>query len=92
MLVPENLVQHELIGLQVEVVKSSHHGYVGIQGLVIDETQKMLVISDGLRRKAVPKQTNVFQFTLPDGVVVEVDGKVIVGRPEDRVKKIPRRW
>jgi ribonuclease P protein subunit POP4 len=92
MLSPENLVQHELIGLQVEVVRSSHPGYIGIRGIVIDETQKMLVISNGSSRKAVPKQTNVFQFTLPDGTIVEVDGKVIVGRPEDRVKRIPRRW
>ncbi|MBS7643147.1 ribonuclease P protein component 1 [Candidatus Bathyarchaeota archaeon] len=92
MLSPENLIRHELIGLQVEIVKSSHPGYIGIRGIVIDETQKMLMISDGSRRKAVPKQTSVFKFTLPNGVVVEVDGKVIVGRPEDRVKKIPRRW
>jgi ribonuclease P protein subunit POP4 len=41
----------------------------------------------------VVKDSSVFHFTMPDGTIVEVDGKVILGRPEDRLKKkIKRRW
>lgn len=82
-----NITRHELIGLQANVVKSPHPGHVGIKGKVVDETRNMLVISDGGKKKWVSKNVAVFHFTLPDGSVVEVDGRLIVGRPVSRVKK-----
>ncbi len=90
---PENLVRHELIGLDVKIVKSSDPTLVGVEGQVINETKNTLVIRkrDG-REIRVEKKNCVFHFTLPDGSVVEVDGKVIQGRPEDRIKKrFPRK-
>jgi len=87
------ILQHELIGLNARVVKSLHPDYVGIAGRVIDESRNTLVIRHENKRKTVTKRVAVFHFTMPDGTVIEVDGKAIVGRPEDRVKKrIRRRW
>jgi len=43
------------------------------------------------KRRVVIKDTAIFDFVMPDGTVVEIDGKVIIGRPEDRIKKRPRR-
>ena len=63
---PRNLARHELIGLEGKVVKSSHKGYVGIKGLVVDETRNMLVfLSPEGRFKRVPKQVSTFRFKLP---------------------------
>ncbi|MCD6263998.1 ribonuclease P protein subunit [Candidatus Bathyarchaeota archaeon] len=48
-------------------------------------------MEDGGRDKVVVKETSTFRFTLPSGVVVEVEGKYLVGRPEDRVKRRVRK-
>ena len=87
------ILQHEFIGLRAKVVRSPNRYYRGISGKVIDETRNTLVILHKGRRKTIIKELAVFYFTLPDGTVVEIDGRMIVGRPEDRVKKrIRRRW
>ena len=91
MTVTPSILQSEFIGLEAEVVRSSNKSQVGIRGKVLDETQKTLTISHKDKEKRVAKETSTFQFTLPDRTVVEVDGKVIVGRPEDRAKKTVRR-
>ena len=89
---PRNLVRHELIGLEAEVVKSCCKSYVGLAGRVMDETKNTLLILSGGKFKRVPKNNSTFRFKLPDGKVVEVEGWRIAGRPEDRVKKTSRRW
>jgi len=86
-----NIVQHEFIGLETKVIKSSNPHVVGITGRVVDETRNTLTILHNGERKVVIKDTAVFDFVMPDGTVVEMDGKVIMGRPEDRIKKRPRR-
>jgi len=86
-------VQGELIGLNAKVVKSTNPSYVGLSGRVIDETRNTLVIRHENVDKVVVKSVSVFHFTAKDGTVVEVDGNIITGRPEDRVKKrLRRRW
>jgi len=85
------VTQSELIGLDVKVTKSTNRDSVGISGKIIDETRNTLVIRQNNSDKIVPKETTVFQFTLSNGDVVEVEGNAIMGRPEDRVKKKPRR-
>ena len=86
-----NIVQHEFIGLETKVIKSSNPHVVGITGRVVDETRNTLTIFHNGERKVVIKDTAVFDFVMHDGTVIEIDGKVIMGRPEDRVKKRPRR-
>lgn len=87
------IVQSELIGLKGRVVKSSNPSCVGISGVVVDETRNTLVIRQDNRDRVVVKDQAVFQFTLSDGTILEVEGSAIVGRPEDRVKKqVRRRW
>ncbi len=93
MRITPSILQHELIGLNAKVVKSVHPNYVGIAGRVMDETRNTLIIRYENKRKIVAKNAVVFYFTMPDGTVVEIDGKEIVGRPENRIKKrIRRRW
>jgi len=87
------IAQGELIGLHAKIVKSTNPSNTGISGKVIDETQNTIVIKQNANNKTIIKETAVFQFTLPSGTVVEVEGTTILGRPENRVKKKPkRRW
>ncbi len=93
MITPQNIFRHELVGLNVEVVKSSHEGFTGIKGEVIDETKNTIKVEDveGCE-KIIPKNVVTFHFTLPDNAVVEIDGSIIVARPEDRIKKKFRKF
>lgn len=91
MSVSPSVVQHEFIGLVTTVVKSSNPSVVGICGRVVDETRNTFIILHGSEEKVVIKDTAVFDFVLSDGTVVEIDGNVMMGRPEDRIKKRPRR-
>jgi len=93
MIVAPSLLQHELIGLETRVIRSLNRSQIGIRGKVLDETQKTLTILHDNKEKRIVKETSTFLFTLPDKTVVKVDGKVLIGRPEDRVKKpIKRSW
>jgi len=93
MISSENIILHELIGLESMVMASSNPTSKGIKGIVVDETKNTLVIEQDDVRKRIIKQDSVFRFKLPNGTILEIDGSAIIGRPEDRVKKkIKRRW
>jgi ribonuclease P protein subunit POP4 len=69
----------------VRVLNDSNPSNINIKGKVVDETKNTLIIqSTGLKR--VAKKNATFKFSL-DGVAVKVEGKTLIGRPEDRVKK-----
>jgi ribonuclease P protein subunit POP4 len=80
-----NVRKHELIGLQVAVLRSPDPSLVGVRGLVVDETRNTLVVEAAGREKRVPKEGTRFRFEVQGGV--EVDGDEILFRPEDRTKK-----
>jgi ribonuclease P protein subunit POP4 len=90
---PQNLVRHELCGLAVRIKGSTDSTHKGLAGKVIDETYNTLKIEtkEG-KEKVIPKSNTVFIFTLPNKVKVMVEGKVLIGRPEDRIKKKIARW
>jgi len=101
MLSSKTLARHELIGLKVEVVESTNKSQIGAIGTVIDETRQTLTIE--LEKKKIAsiqkptersyvKDQCSFRFTLPNGEKVRVDGKVLVARPEDRIKKKLKKW
>lgn len=83
----QNVLRHELIGLEVRVTNSSDPGLIGIYGTIVDETRDMFVIEQAGKPKIVPKATAIFMITLPSGEDVEVDGARLVARPEKRVRK-----
>ena len=82
----KNIIRHELIGLEAQVVVSADPTLLGTYGKVIDETRDMLVIEHMSVAKIVPKEGSKFEIKLPDGEKVVVDGKKLIGRPEERVK------
>ena len=93
MKITPDLLQQEFVGLDAKVVKSSNPSQIGISGKIIKETRNTLVILHKNVEKTVIKDVAVFHLITPNGTVVEMDGKAIVGRPENRLKKrIRRRW
>lgn len=91
MMVKPSIVQHEFIGLEATVVKNSNPSIMGLSGRIVDESRNTFTILQDDNRKVVVKDISVFNFVMPDGTIVEIDGKVLKGRSEDRIKKRPRR-
>lgn len=87
MITSKNVFYHELIGLYSEVVNSSNKFLIGISGNIIDETKKTISIETDNGIKIIPKDISVFHLFLPNGEWVEIEGKILVSRPEDRIKK-----
>ena len=87
-----NVLRHELIGLQVGVVRSRNPSHRSVEGFIVDESMKTLIIEQDGKAKRIPKRDATFIIKLPGGQV-EIEGAALYGRPEDRVKKkIKRRW
>lgn len=91
MKVTSDVIRGEFIGTEAKVAGSSHRANVGISGKIVDETRNTFTILHGGKRKVVPKETSVFHFMFPDKTVVEIYGRLLTGRPEDRLKKMVRR-
>jgi len=88
MITPKNIFRHEIIGLKVKIAESPHKDFKGLTGKIIDETKNTLKLElkDG-REVTIPKDVAIFHFQLPDGQRVEINGQILVGRPEERIKK-----
>jgi ribonuclease P protein subunit POP4 len=92
MKITPDVVRCEFIGTQAKIHRSSHPENIGISGRVVDETRNTFSILQKTKCKIVAKQSSVFCFKFSDGTVVEIDGRILVGRPEDRLKKSIRRF
>lgn len=90
-LTARNILRHELLGLKVRAKPLK--GAVEHQGEVVEETRNMLklLLPNG-RIISLPKEAYRFEFTLPSGERVLVEGVMLIGRPEERLKKKVRRW
>lgn len=87
----DNFTLHELIGLTTGVACSSNPEHLVIRGIIVDETKNTLLVFDGVRKRMIPKDTAIFNFILPDKSTAEVDGKKIIGRPDERIKVVRRK-
>jgi len=85
MITPQNVLRHELIGLDVLVSGATNPSHRKVSGRIIDETRNLLVIETACGVKRIPKMRSTFQVILPGGVRVEIDGSVMVLAPERRI-------
>ncbi len=83
----KNVMQHELIGLEAHIIGSSDPTLLGVHGKILDETRGMLVIEHSSKAKVTPKSGSTFEIKLPNGEKMVLDGKKLVGRPEERVRR-----
>jgi ribonuclease P protein subunit POP4 len=93
MKVTPDIISGEFIGTEGTISKSRHKAYVGMMGEVIDETKNTFTIMHKGKAKSIVKDQALFNFKFSNGTIVEIEGKLLVGRPEDRLKKsIKRLW
>jgi ribonuclease P protein subunit POP4 len=93
MKITPDIIRGEFIGAEGKVAKSQHSDYLGLSGKVINETKNTFTILHAGKAKSIIKSLAVFHFKFSDGTIVEIDGKLLAGRPEDRLKKsIKRLW
>jgi ribonuclease P protein subunit POP4 len=88
------LIRGELIGLRVSIARAKNKSLEGIKGKVVDETKNLLVIQTKRGEKKILKEQAIFRFEL-EGKLIEVNGRLLVGRPEERLKKklkLRSRW
>ncbi|MBI5061712.1 MAG: ribonuclease P protein subunit [Candidatus Aenigmarchaeota archaeon] len=88
---PRNIKQHELIGLDCEVVSALNASHIGLRGRIVDETLKTMILKKKDEKKRIPKKGSIFRLVL-GGVRVDLEGDHILARPEDRIKKTTKRW
>ena len=89
---PQNILRHELIGLTVKLSDAKNPAIKGVRGAVVDETKNTLKILSSRGPLMIPKNIATFRFNLPDGVQVDVDGRRLAARPENRLKTRVKRW
>jgi ribonuclease P protein subunit POP4 len=93
MKITPDIIRHEFVGTQARIVQSRHIGYLGLAGPVIAETKNTLTLIHQGQPKSVIKDSASFDFEFNDGTTVNIDGKLLVGRSEDRLKKsVKRLW
>lgn len=81
-----------LYTLEVEILFSNLKELIGVKGKIINETSKTLIIQTHSKTIQIPKENSVFLITLPNGKKIRVDGTILTGRPEQRLKKQPKFW
>lgn len=87
----KNILKHELIGLETEVVNPTNKNQEGIHGKLINETRDTIVIETGQGDKRITKKNTDFRFFLPNKNI-KVKGCYLIGRPEDRIKNKISKW
>lgn len=103
-IIPSTLIYHELIGLEVKVIRSTNPVFIGTLGRVIGETKNMLIIENSQsREKKIPKADSEFLFRIPaelsekgrrSDTFVKIQGNLLLSQPENRIKNIKklRKW
>ena len=93
MKITPDIIRYEFIGTQAKIAQSAHAGYLGLAGPVVAETKNTLTLIHQGQPKNIIKNLAVFDFKFDDGTTVEIDGGLLVGRSEDRLKKgVKRLW
>ncbi len=81
-----DLIRQEFIGRYAEVIEAKNKCLVGIKGKIVDETKNMLVIATPHGEKKLIKDQIVLNVHF-NGKIYRIEGKYLIGRPEERLKK-----
>jgi ribonuclease P protein subunit POP4 len=79
----KDIVKYEFIGEKIKVSDAKNKKIIGAEGKVIDETRNMFVLDNG---KKLIKEQCTFDVGF-EGKKFRIEGKLLVGKPEDRIKK-----
>jgi ribonuclease P protein subunit POP4 len=81
----KDIAKRELIGLRAKIVDSKNKANIGIAGKIIDETKNTIIIESGKKQKRLFK-TNITIDVYADKKTIRINGKLLSGRPKERVK------
>ena len=84
MITTENIIQHEFIGLDTQIVESNNSQIIGLNGTIINETKSMFALKTANGIKLIPKASSIWKFSLNNEKII-VDGSKIHKRPFDRL-------
>ncbi|MCE4600553.1 MAG: ribonuclease P protein subunit [Desulfurococcales archaeon] len=89
---PKNIIFHELIGLEIEVLNHPNPELIGVRGVILWETPRTLWIAAATGKTLVIlKSGGLFRVKLPGGKYTLVRGDHIMGSPPERARRIVRR-
>lgn len=80
-----NIHAHELLGMEAKVLDKK--GSEIAEGIIIDETKELIIMKKEGKIKKFLKRSHDFLFEI-EGEKIKLKGNSLIGRPEDRVKKI----
>ena len=83
----KDMPRAEFIGKMVEVVEAKNPSTIGTKGKVVNETKNTFEIEkeNGQTKKLVKKQVTI--KTKIQGKTVLIEGELLQGKPEERLKK-----
>lgn len=81
-----------LCGLKLIIKESSSKELEGVAGLILEETAKMIKLKAKEKCIWIPKKNHFFEIELRNGSKYLVDGKILLGKPETRIKRKIPNW
>ncbi|MDO8627237.1 MAG: ribonuclease P protein subunit [Candidatus Diapherotrites archaeon] len=81
----ENVLFHELIGLNAEIKKAYDKNKIGLKGKIIFETKNSIILETKNGEKIIGKKEAFIEIDLKDEKK-EIELSKILMRPEDRTK------
>lgn len=84
----DNIIAHELVGLDVEITKKDNLVGSKLYGKIVFETKNMILLKTPFGTRGVPKAIiKKARFFLSEGGCF-ISGISLIGRPEDRISRI----
>jgi ribonuclease P protein subunit POP4 len=84
----DNIIAHELVGLDVEITKKDNLVGSKLHGKIVFETKNMIILKTPFGIRGVPKAIiKKARFFLSEGGCF-ISGISLIGRPEDRISRI----
>ncbi len=84
MITQQNIINHELTGMNAKILDSANKTVMGLSGEIMDETSAMLFLATENGIKMIAKKNNIWEFTSGKNSFT-VNGNTISKRPEDRL-------
>lgn len=83
-------MKEELIGVNIEVAKAKNKANLNLRGKIVDETKNTITVqTEDKKRKMLQKDQVVLKIELNNRMFL-IDGALLKGRPEDRIKVSPK--
>ena len=82
----KDIAKHEIIGLKARIAGSRNKDNIGLKGKIINETKETITIKTSKGNKMLFKNNIKLELDVNKKRVL-IEGALLAGRPEDRVKK-----